>query len=118
MRAAVFREQGTPISIEDVELDAPGPKELVVRTVAAGVCHSDLSVIDGTITHWYPRPLVPGHEAAGVVEEVGSVVSYVRPGDHVIACLSIFCGQCEFCLSGKPNLCSYENEKRRPDERS
>lgn len=117
MRAAVFREQGRPIEVEDVTIDGPQPLEVVVRTAAAGVCHSDLSVIDGHVTKLYPLPLVMGHESAGVVEEVGSQVRHVAPGDHVVTCLSIFCGHCEFCLSGRPALCPHESEMRAPSER-
>src|SRR5688572_23640127 len=103
MRAAVVRELNAPVAIEDVEHDRPGPHEVVVRTAAAGVCHSDLSGIEGTIA--YPLPFVLGHESAGVVEEVGSLVSYAAPGDRVVTCLSVFCGHCEFCLTGRPQLC-------------
>src|SRR5262245_24378278 len=102
MRAAVLRAYGQPLEVEDVELDAPGPHELRVRTVACGICHSDLHVQKGTLPA--PLPTVLGHEAAGIVEEVGSSVTQVKPGDRVIACVSVFCGHCEFCLSGRPNL--------------
>ena len=78
--------------------------EVLVRTVASGVCHSDLHFVDGL----YPMqgPAILGHEAAGIVEEVGDQVDYVKPGDHVIACLSLFCGRCEMCMTGKPFLCT------------
>jgi S-(hydroxymethyl)glutathione dehydrogenase/alcohol dehydrogenase len=117
MRAAVFREPGVPIRIEDVEIDAPRPREVLVRTIAAGVCHSDLSIVDGTITALYGLPMVLGHESAGVVEAVGSDVTYVEPGDHVVTCLSIFCGECEYCLSGRPALCPHESQRRASGER-
>src|SRR4051812_49170969 len=103
MKAAVVRELNAPVTIEEVEVDRPGPHEVVVRTAAAGVCHSDLSGISGKIA--YPVPFVLGHESAGVVEDVGALVTYVVPGDHVVPCLSVFCGRCEFCLSGRPQLC-------------
>ena len=93
MQAAVFHGAHEPLTIEEVEIDKPMAREIVVRTVASGVCHSDLHFVDGL----YPLrgPAVLGHEAAGVVEEVGELVNYVKPGDHVIACLSVFCGNCE-----------------------
>src|ERR1700692_655176 len=104
MKAAVFHGPGQPLTIEQVDIDEPKEREVVVRTVASGVCHSDLHFVDGL--YMWPTPAVLGHEAAGVVEKVGSQVSYLKPGDHVIACLSVFCGYCEECMSGHPNLCS------------
>src|SRR5690242_1622768 len=98
MKAAVFHEVNQPLVIEDVDVAPPGPREVLVRTVASGVCHSDLHYIEGLYT--IPAPAVLGHEAAGIVEAVGDQVDYVEPGDHVIACLSVFCGHCEHCLSG------------------
>ena len=114
MRAAVLRAYNQPVSIEDVDIDGPGPREIRVRTHACGVCHSDLHVLEGSLPA--PPPLVLGHEPAGVVEAVGSDVSYVKPGDHVIACLSAFCGTCDFCLSGRLNLCGGEATARKPEE--
>ncbi|SRR5579875_645442 len=104
MKAAVFREPGKPLTIEDLHVDKPRGREVLVRTVAAGVCHSDLHFVEGLYP--YPAPAVLGHESAGIVEQVGEQVTYVSPGDHVIACLTVFCGSCEQCLSGRPNLCS------------
>ncbi|MCC7363617.1 MAG: Zn-dependent alcohol dehydrogenase [Dehalococcoidia bacterium] len=104
MKAAIFHGPQQPLTIEQVELDKPGPHEIVVKTVASGVCHSDLHFVDGFYP--YPAPAILGHEAAGIVEEVGDQVDYVKPGDHVIACLSVFCGNCNFCLSGRPSLCA------------
>ncbi len=104
MKAAVMREAHTPLAIEDVHIDEPGPREVLVKTSACGVCHSDLHFIEGL----YPTqmPIVLGHEAAGVVEKVGSLVDYVKPGDHVITCLSAFCGTCEYCITGHLSLCT------------
>ncbi len=104
MKAAVFHEPHKPLTIEDVELDKPQEREVLIRTVASGVCHSDLHFVDGL----YPLtgPAVLGHEAAGIVEEVGRQVNYVKPGDKVICCLSVYCGTCEQCMSGHPNRCS------------
>jgi len=104
MKAAVFHGPKQPLTIEDVEIDKPQDREVLVRTVASGVCHSDLHFVDGFYP--YPAPAVLGHEAAGIVEEVGRQVTYLKPGDHVIACLSVFCGNCEQCMSGHPNRCS------------
>src|SRR5437764_9251917 len=103
MRAAVLHEIPGSLVIEDVAVDRPGPREVLVRTAAAGLCHSDLHFLEGKFRA--PTPLVLGHESAGIVEEVGDDVTYVRPGDHVITCLSVFCGQCDFCLAGRPSLC-------------
>src|SRR6266849_5212066 len=104
MKAAVFHGPKQPLVIEDVEIDKPLDREVLVRTVASGVCHSDLHFVDGYYT--FPAPAVLGHEAAGIVEEVGKAVDYVKPGDHVIACLSVFCGYCDDCMAGHPNRCT------------
>jgi S-(hydroxymethyl)glutathione dehydrogenase/alcohol dehydrogenase len=103
MKAAVLEQVPGELVIDDVQIDTVGPREVLVRTAAAGLCHSDLHFIEGK----YPSavPTVLGHEAAGVVEAVGSHVTYVQPGDHVITCVSGFCGACRYCLTGRPNLC-------------
>jgi S-(hydroxymethyl)glutathione dehydrogenase/alcohol dehydrogenase len=106
VKAAVFRKVHEPLTIETVEMDMPRGREIVVRTVATGVCHSDLHVVDGLGRYPVDRPFVLGHEGAGVVEAVGDDVSAVRVGDHVVACLSGFCGTCPQCLSGHPNVCT------------
>jgi S-(hydroxymethyl)glutathione dehydrogenase / alcohol dehydrogenase len=106
IKAAVFRKVHEPLTIEAVEIDAPLDREVLVRTAATGVCHSDLHVVDGLGRFPLDRPFVLGHEGAGVVEQVGAEVTTVRPGDHVVACLSGFCGSCPQCLSGHPNLCT------------
>ncbi len=113
MKAAVFREVNKPMEIEEVRVDKPGPREVLIRTSAAGVCHSDLHFWNGT----YPGqvPMVLGHESAGVVEAVGSDVHYVKAGDHVITCLSVFCGHCEYCLTGHMSLCQEPETKRGKD---
>ena len=103
MKAAVLREINKPLEIEDIAHGDPAPREVLIRTVAAGVCHSDLHFQNGSYP--YPLPAVLGHESAGVVEAVGSDVTYVKPGDHVITCLSAFCGHCEPCLTGHMSLC-------------
>lgn len=111
VRAAVLTETGaarpytssTPLRLEELDLTAPGPGEVLVRIGAAGVCHSDLSVVDGVRPR--PVPMVLGHEAAGVVEEVGPGVVHVAPGDHVVFAFVPSCGNCTPCLSGRPALC-------------
>ncbi len=103
MRAAVLNSIPGRLDIEDVEIGEPGPREVLVRTVAAGLCHSDLHFMEGKYP--FPCPAVLGHESAGVVEAVGSMVHYVAPGDHVITCLSAFCGHCSQCTDGHLTLC-------------
>lgn len=102
-RAAVLETSPGDLVIRDIDVDDPAPDEVLVRTVAAGVCHSDLHFMTGVMP--YPLPTVLGHESAGVVEAVGSAVTDLSPGDHVVSCLSVFCGRCEFCLSGRPAIC-------------
>ena len=94
MRAAVLTEVGKPLEILDLEVDAPGPHEVLIRTAASGICHSDLHFQEGK----YPCacPIVLGHEASGVVEAVGSEVDYVVPGDHVVTCVTMSCGSCRY----------------------
>jgi S-(hydroxymethyl)glutathione dehydrogenase / alcohol dehydrogenase len=111
MKAAVFHGPGQPLKIEDVEIDHPQDHEVLVKTVASGVCHSDLHFVDGLYP--YAAPAVLGHEAAGIIEEVGKAVTYVKPGDHVISCLSVFCGFCNQCMSGHPNRCSNKTATQR-----
>jgi len=103
VKAAVMRAFNAPLEIEDLSIDSPGPGEVLVKTAASGVCHSDLHVIEGGLP--MPPPCVLGHEPAGTVEAVGPGVVDVRPGDHVIGCLTTFCGICRFCTEGRPYLC-------------
>ena len=114
MKAAVLNTLPGQLDIEDVQIDKPGPHEVLIKTAAAGLCHSDLHFMEAKYP--YPTPAVLGHESAGIVEQVGSEVSYVKPGDHVITCLSVFCGQCDFCMAGKPNLCTKEATRRPLDK--
>jgi S-(hydroxymethyl)glutathione dehydrogenase/alcohol dehydrogenase len=103
MRAAVFREVGRPLEVEKIEVAEPGSREVLVRVVASGICHSDYHVLVG---EWAaPRPLILGHEGAGVVEAVGEGVERVAVGDHVVMAWGPECGRCEFCLAGRPQLC-------------
>ncbi len=114
MKAAIIEEAGKPLVIDDISIAKPGPHEVLIRTSACGLCHSDLHFIDGAYPH--PVPAVPGHEAAGVVEQVGSEVRTVKPGDHVVTCLSAFCGHCEFCVTGRMALCVSGETRRSKGE--
>src|SRR5262245_21373760 len=103
MKAAILEEIPGELVVDDVQISAPQGQEVLIRTAFAGLCHSDLHFMEGK----YPCPLpaVLGHESSGVVEAVGPDVTHVQPGDHVITCISGFCGACGYCLSGRPNLC-------------
>ena len=103
MKAAVLYDINTPLKIEDVTLDDPQENEILVKLEATGVCHSDLHFMQGDMP--MPLPIVPGHEGAGVVEKVGPCVTTVQPGDHVILMVTISCGKCGYCLSGRPTIC-------------
>jgi len=104
IRGAVLREPGKPYSIEEMELDPPKEKEALVRYVNTGFCHSDLSVQLGNIN--MVLPIVAGHEAAGIVEEVGPGCTRVKEGDHVVATFMVPCGKCEQCCRGMGNICT------------
>src|SRR6266513_2684798 len=112
MKAAVLHAPHQPLTIEDVSLTEPKGREVLLRTAYAGLCHSDLHFIEGLYPH--PTPCVLGHESAGVVEAVGDGVTYVKPGEHVITCLSVFCGTCSQCVTGHPNLCENTDVKMLP----
>jgi len=107
VKAAVLNAIPGELDIEEIEIGEPGPREILIQTKAAGLCHSDLHFMEGKYPH--PCPVVLGHESAGVVEAVGSMVSYVKPGDHVITCLSAFCGHCSQCTDGHMTLCENKN---------
>ena len=96
-------EQSRPLVIEELELDPPGPGEVLVKVAAAGLCHSDLSVINGT--RLWPLPIVIGHEACGVVQETGAGVADLRAGDHVVFSFLPTCGHCPMCVEGRASLC-------------
>ncbi|HVC83787.1 MAG TPA: alcohol dehydrogenase catalytic domain-containing protein [Solirubrobacteraceae bacterium] len=104
MRAAVLEEFGRPLVVQEVELADPGPAEVLVRLVACGVCHTDLYTASGVDPSGY-APTVLGHEGAGVVERVGSDVTMLAPGDHVVTLFSPQCGECIHCRSPLTNLC-------------
>ncbi|MCU1483457.1 MAG: frmA [Actinomycetia bacterium] len=112
MRAAILEGAPGELVIDEVQVDAPGPREVLVRTVAAGLCHSDLHFMQGLYP--YPLPAVLGHESAGVVEAVGDQVTDLAVGDHVVSCVSGFCGACRYCLSGRPFLCDKVGLARAP----
>ncbi|WP_417621213.1 Zn-dependent alcohol dehydrogenase [Parasphingorhabdus sp.] len=114
MKAAVLVEAGKPLEIEDVVIAKPGPHEVLIRTAACGLCHSDLHFINGSYP--YELPAIPGHEAAGIVEAIGSEVRTVAVGDAVVSCLSAYCGHCEFCVSGRMSLCLGADTRRAPEE--
>ncbi len=114
MKAAVLREVNVPLEVEEVQVDTPGPREVLIRTGASGVCHSDLHYVEGSYS--IAKPAILGHEAAGIVEAVGEQVYYLKPGDTVIMCLSVFCGHCEFCLRGQPVLCTRTDVVRSADQ--
>ena len=106
MRAAVLREIGTPLQLEDVELDEPKAREVRVRIEAAGVCHSDLHYMTGDLPA--KLPIVVGHEGAGIVEAVGlGGGDRVSVGDRVALLWRPRCGECDACVAGNPVLCRF-----------
>lgn len=112
MKAAVLFVPNEPMAIEEISLAKPRGREVLVRNAYAGLCHSDLHFIEGLYPH--PLPAVLGHEVAGIVEQVGSDVTYLKPGDHVIGCLSVFCGACPQCTQGRTVLCEDPEVKMLP----
>ena len=114
MKAAVLRQIGQDLVIEDVTLGNPAHNEVLVEVAATGLCHTDLHFMRGHLPA--NLPIVLGHETAGVVRAVGAGVSYVKPGDHVIGCLSAFCGCCEQCLSGHPSICEGQDTLQRTSD--
>jgi S-(hydroxymethyl)glutathione dehydrogenase/alcohol dehydrogenase len=108
IKAAVLREYNEPISIEEIELAPPKEKEVLVKTAYTGFCHSDYSFIIGAFK--FPIPLVLGHEASGVVEDVGPGVTSVKKGDHVVAAWMCPCGHCPECVSGRGHICRKSHE--------
>ena len=102
-RAAVLRETNADWSVEEIELDGPGPREVLVKTTAAGMCHSDEHARNGAMP--VPLPIVGGHEGAGVVVEVGEGVAELAVGDHISASFVPSCGRCRWCADGQQHLC-------------
>jgi NDMA-dependent alcohol dehydrogenase len=102
-QAAILWEIGAPWSVEEIELDPPGPGEVLVKLAASGMCHSDEHLVTGDLP--FQLPIIGGHEGAGVVEEVGTGVSWLAPGDHVVFGFIPSCGRCASCSTGRQNLC-------------
>lgn len=116
MHAAILRDGTATMDVAEVWRDDPRPREVIVRTVAAGLCHSDYHLIDGVLVR--PRPIILGHEASGVVIEVGSEVTSVAVGDHVVTCLVMGCGSCRPCGLGEPGFCLNPTAtKRQPGDK-
>jgi S-(hydroxymethyl)glutathione dehydrogenase/alcohol dehydrogenase len=111
---AVLDDGSDLLVVTEIDVDIPGPREVAVRTLATGLCHSDLHYLDGVLIR--PRPLLVGHEAVGVVEAVGPGVESVAVGDHVVTCLVVGCGTCARCEQGEPYLCANPNATRRARE--
>jgi S-(hydroxymethyl)glutathione dehydrogenase/alcohol dehydrogenase len=116
VKAVVMRANNAPLELEDVEIDDPGPGEVLLKTAASGICHSDLHVIKGDLP--VPPPCILGHEPSGVVEAVGEGVTDFVPGDHVIGCLTSWCGVCKFCTEGRPYLCPGQFAGRAPGSKA
>ena len=102
-KAAVLWEVNTPWSVEEIDLDAPGPGEVLVKLAASGMCHSDEHLVTGDLP--FGLPIIGGHEGAGVVQDVGEGVSWLAPGDHVVFGFIPSCGRCASCSTGHQNLC-------------
>ena len=115
MKAAVLEAFNSPLVIRELELEQPGPMEVLVSTAAVGVCHSDLLAWQG-FRPALPLPAVLGHEVAGVVELVGSGITDLSPGDHVVGTLSVFCGTCPQCVCGRQVLCQDTSVKQPPGQ--
>ncbi|UPY36980.1 zinc-dependent alcohol dehydrogenase family protein [Sediminicoccus sp. KRV36] len=118
MKAAVLQAQGLPrpyaetrpMSIEEVELAPPGPGEVLIEIAAAGLCHSDLSTIENQRPR--PLPIIIGHEGAGIVRALGEGVTGLAEGDHVVALFVTSCGDCRYCVRGRPNICAASFDTR------
>ncbi len=113
MKAAVLRGAKQPFEILDVNVDKPQAHEVLIRVAASGLCHSDYHYVNGDLP--FVAPAVLGHEAAGIVEAVGEDVTSVSVGDHVVSCVSAFCGHCDRCVSGRTHVCS-QKPKRGDDQ--
>jgi S-(hydroxymethyl)glutathione dehydrogenase/alcohol dehydrogenase len=114
MRGAVVDTVPGAPTVRDVEIDEPGIGEVLVRVVACGVCHSDVHALHG-VGMVHPTPFVMGHEPAGIVEAVGAGIKHLHPGDHVVACLSVYCGHCAQCLTGNSFRCFTDEFLRTED---
>lgn len=114
MKSAVLEEFGQPLVITDVEIGEPGPDEVLVRTAAVGLCHSDLHMMNGA--REYPLPAILGHEVSGIIEKVGSAVNGFEVGDHVVGSLSVHCGHCPLCDAGHQVLCGNTDVRKAPGQ--
>lgn len=114
VRAAVMYEVGVPMQVEGIAVAGPQGREVLVRPVAAGLCHSDLLFLEGQWPH--PVPTILGHEVAGVVEAVGPEVTSVEVGDHVLGCAGGGCHECRYCVIGRPIICTNRNHDRSPND--
>lgn len=114
MKAAVLHEFRKDLVIEDVTVSEPAPDEVLIRVAASGVCHTDRTMQQGA--NDLPLPLILGHEVAGIVERVGSAVTAVEPGDHVVTCASAFCGTCRWCMRGELQHCAHKRRSRDPGQ--
>jgi S-(hydroxymethyl)glutathione dehydrogenase/alcohol dehydrogenase len=103
-KAVICREWNKPVVVEEIEVESPRRDEVMIKIKACGVCHSDLSATNGTIP--MPPPLVIGHEAAGIIEEVGEGIDDLAVGDHIVISWIPMCGQCRYCVQGRPALCN------------
>jgi S-(hydroxymethyl)glutathione dehydrogenase/alcohol dehydrogenase len=110
MRAAVAYEVDQPLAVENVPTPELGPRDVLVRVAASGICHTDLNVLQGRSA--LPFPIVPGHEGCGTVEEVGPAVRRVRVGDRVLSSVTPACGACWWCLNGMSNQCDMRSVVR------
>ena len=112
MKVAVAYEAGRPLVLEDLPVPGIGPRDVLVRISASGICHTDLHVIEGKSA--LPLPIVPGHEACGIVEEAGPEVRRAKPGDRVLASVAPACGECWWCVNGMSNHCELNAAKAAP----
>jgi S-(hydroxymethyl)glutathione dehydrogenase/alcohol dehydrogenase len=102
-KAVVVRELNKPVVVEEITVEAPRAEDVMIKLAACGVCHSDLSAINGTVP--FPLPVILGHEGAGVVVDVGAGVTDLAVGDHVVSSFVSMCGKCRYCTTGRPYLC-------------
>lgn len=108
MKAAVMTAARKPLVIQTVPDPVLGPKDVLIRVHACGICRTDIHISDGWLKNWFglePYPLIPGHEVAGVIEQVGPEVTLVKPGDQVVAFYVLTCGHCRYCLTGHEQTC-------------
>ena len=101
MKAGVFEQVQQPVVIKDMPVPTVGAEDVLIRVHASGICRTDIHIADGWMKDWFgldPFPIIPGHEVAGVIEQVGSQVTRWKPGDRVVAYYLVTCGRCPYCL--------------------